>query len=292
MHFPPNPNPSLPAPYRPDPRPASKLIALLALAAAPLFSQIMVDTFAGGKIRSGVPAQDVLLSQLGGIAFDPAGNLVLCDQTSNVIRRIRTDGTIETLAGNGTTGFSGDGGPALNAALNQPALPRYDAQGNLYFSDSANFRIRRVDSKGVITTIAGSGVPFQTGMDLEGPALSRSLNTLGDLAVDPAGNVYFTFAYNSDLIRRVTTAGRLEIFAGIPHPDCPNCTAGDNGPAKGAQIAPGLLAADGKGNLYFSEFVSRPTSASPRTSAASPPTAPSPASPATAHPRHRRHGGR
>jgi uncharacterized protein (TIGR03437 family) len=216
----------------------------------------MVDTFAGGKIRSGVPAQDVALSQLGGIAFDPAGNLVLCDQTSNVIRRIRTDGTIETLAGNGTTGFSGDGGPALNAALNQPALPRYDAQGNLYFSDSANFRIRRVDSKGVITSIAGTGVLFQTGMDLEGPALSRSLNTLGDLAVDPAGNVYFTFAYNSDLIRRVTTAGRLEIFAGVPHPDCPNCITGDNGPAKSAQISPGRLAADGKGNLYFSESVS------------------------------------
>ena len=216
----------------------------------------MVDTIAGGKIRSGVPAQDVLLSQLGGIAFDPAGNLVVCDQTSNVIRRVRPDGTIETLAGNGTTGFSGDGGPALNAALNLPALPRYDAQGNLYFSDSANFRIRRVDSKGVITSIAGSGVPFQTGMDLEGPALSRSLNTLGDLAVDPAGNVYFTLAYNSDIIRRVTTAGRLEIFAGVPHPDCINCTSGDGNPAKTAQISPGLLAADGKGNIYFSEFVS------------------------------------
>jgi sugar lactone lactonase YvrE len=215
----------------------------------------MVDTFAGGKIRTGVPAQDVFLSQFGGIAFDPAGNLVLCDQTSNVIRRIRTDGTIETIVGNGTTGFSGDGGPALSAALNQPALPRYDAQGNLYFSDSSNFRIRRVDSKGVITSIAGSGVPFQTGMDLEGPALSRSLNTLGDLAVDPAGNVYFTLSNNSNVIRRVTTAGRLEIFAGIPHPDCPNCTTGDNGPAKSAQIAPALLAADGKGNLYFSEYV-------------------------------------
>ena len=255
MHFPPNPTRSRRASYRPDPRRASKLIVLLAFIAVPLFSQIVVDTFAGGKLRAGVPAQEVLLSQLGGIAFDSAGNLALCDQTSNVIRRVRPDGTIETIAGNGTTGFSGDGGPALNAALNQPALPRYDAQGNLYFSDSSNFRIRRVDPKGVITSIAGSGVPFQTGMDLEGPALSRSLNTLGDLAVDPAGNVYFTFAYNSDLIRRVTTAGRLEIFAGVPHPDCPNCITGDGNPAKGAQLAPGLLAADGKGNLFFSEYI-------------------------------------
>src|SRR5260370_19995144 len=114
-----------PAPYPSypnDPRPGSKSVLLiLALAAAPLYSQILVDTFAGGKIRSGVPAQEVSLTQLGGIAFDPAGNIVLCDQTSNVIRRIRSDGTIETLAGNGTTGFTGDNGAALNAALNQPA---------------------------------------------------------------------------------------------------------------------------------------------------------------------------
>ena len=200
----------------------------------------MVDTFAGGKIRSGVPAQEVSLTQLAGIAFDPAGNIVLCDQTSNVIRRIRPDGTIETLAGNGTTGFTGDGGPALNAALNQPAFPRFDAQGNLYFADTHNFRIRRVDSKGIITTIAGNGVPFVTGMDLEGPALSRSLYTIGDLAVDPSGNVYFDLSSNTDIIRRVTPGGRMEIFAGIPHPDCPYCTDGDNGPAIAARIAPGI----------------------------------------------------
>ena len=115
------------ASYRPDPRvgskPATCLVLTLILAAAPLFSQVLVDTFAGGKIRSGVPAQDVPLAPVG-IAFDAAGNLVLCDQISNLIRRVRPDGTIETLAGNGTTGFSGDGGPALNAALDQPAFPR------------------------------------------------------------------------------------------------------------------------------------------------------------------------
>ena len=213
----------------------------------------MVDTFAGGKIRSGVPAQEVSLTQLAGIAFDPSGSLVLCDQTSNVIRRIRPDGTIETLAGNGTTGFTGDGGPALNAALNQPAFPRFDAQSNLYFADTSNYRIRRVDSKGIITTIAGSGVPFQTGMDLEGPALSRSIGTIGDMAVDPSGIVYFALASNTGVIRRVAPGGRMEIFAGIPHSDCPYCTDGDNGPALAARIAPGFLAADGKGNVYLTE---------------------------------------
>ncbi len=254
MTLPLDPAPARHASYPNDPRPGSKSVLLIfVLAAAPLYSQVMVDTFAGGKIRSGVPAQEVSLTQLGGIVFDPAGNIVLCDQTSNVIRRIRPDGTIETLAGNGTTGFNGDGGPALNAALNQPALPRFDGQGNLYFADTSNYRIRRVDSKGIITTIAGSGVPFELGMDLEGPALSRSLNTIFDLAVDPPGNVYLTISYNSEVIRRVTTSGRLEIFAGVLRPDCPYCMDGDNGPALAAQIAPGFLAADGKGNIYFSE---------------------------------------
>jgi uncharacterized protein (TIGR03437 family) len=247
--------PALHASYPNDPRPESKtaVLLILVLAAVPLYSQVMVDTVAGGKIRSGVPAQEVPLTRLTGIAFDPAGNIVLCDWASNVIRRIRPDGTIETLAGNGTTGFTGDGGPALNAALNQPALPRADAQGNLYFTDTSNYRIRRVDSKGIITTIAGNGVPFQAGMDLEGPALSRSLNTLGDLTVDPSGNVYFTLSSNTDVIRRVTPGGRLEIFAGIPHSDCPSCTDGDNGPAIAARIDPGFLAADGKGSVYLSE---------------------------------------
>jgi uncharacterized protein (TIGR03437 family) len=263
MNFPVFPTSMPNASYRHDPhdpRAGSNSIArlalLLTLAGAPVFSQVLVDTFAGGIIRSGVAAQDVALGQLAGIAFDPSGNLVLCDQTSNVIRRIRPDGIVETLAGNGTTGFSGDGGPALNAALNQPALPRFDAQGNLYFSDTSNFRIRRVDARGVISTVAGSGVPFRAGMDLEGPALSRSLDTVNDMAVDPVGNVFIIVGYNGTVIRRVTTGGRLEIYAGIPNPDCYGCTDGDNGPARAARIAAGYLAADGKGNLFLSELTS------------------------------------
>src|SRR5690349_12897987 len=120
MHSPVDPAPMRSASYRHDPRSGSnavvRLAIILVLTTAPLISQVMVDTFAGGKIRSGVPAQDVPIAT-NGIAFDPAGDIVLCDRVLNVIRRIRTDGTIETLAGNGVTGFSGDGGPALNATL-------------------------------------------------------------------------------------------------------------------------------------------------------------------------------
>ena len=146
--------------------------------------------------------------------------------------------------------------PSTPRSINPP--PPLRPPGHLYFADTSNYRIRRVDSKGIITTIAGNGVPFVTGMDLEGPALSRSLNTIGDLAVDPSGNVYIALSSNSDVIRRVTPGGRLEIFAGVLHPDCPACTDGDNGPAIAARIAPGFLAADGKGNVYLSESVSIP----------------------------------
>jgi len=239
-----------------DPTPVSKQakgrLAALLLLACPLAAQIMVDTFAGGTIRSGVPAQDVALSDIAGLAWDSAGNLIFCQRSANVIRRIRPDGIIETIAGNGTTGFSGDGGPAVAATLAMPSTPRFDAQGNLYFIDSQNYRIRRIDTHGMITTVAGDGVPFVSGMDVEGPALQRSLIT-ADLAVDNAGNLYFTDS-NTDFVRRVTAAGRIEIFAGVAHPDCPGCSAGDGGPALAAKInQPSLLAFDGAGNLYVGE---------------------------------------
>jgi trimeric autotransporter adhesin len=208
---------------------------LLLLLASPLWPQLMVDTFAGGKIRSGVPAQDVALSQVRGLTWDSAGNVVFCEVSTNLIRRVRPDGIIETVAGNGTTGFSGDGGPALNAALNEPASPRYDAQGNLYFADVSSHRIRRIDTRGVITSIAGTGVWLWPGMDLEGPAIERPLDIIVDLAVDPAGNVCFT-ERSSNLVRRVTAAGRIEIFA------------------RAAEfLSPGWLAFDSAGNLYVAE---------------------------------------
>src|SRR5580698_2469821 len=128
---------------------------LLFFLAASLRSQILIDTVAGGVIPSGVPAQSILLQNITGIAWDPAGNLVFCDSSNNVIRRIRPDGIVETIAGTGVTGYGGDGGPATAALLNAPYSPAYDAAGNLYFFDAANYRIRRVDLTGVIGTVAG-----------------------------------------------------------------------------------------------------------------------------------------
>jgi hypothetical protein len=141
----------------------------------PLTAQLNVETVAVGKPRTRVPARDVSLSVVTGLPWDPSGNLVFCDHPANLIRRIRPDGVLETLAGTGTTGFSGDGGPALNASLNSPGYPRFDPRGNLYSADADNCRIRRIDTHGIITTIAGDGVPYGDGMDREGLAFERSI---------------------------------------------------------------------------------------------------------------------
>jgi hypothetical protein len=109
--------------------------------ALPLNAQLLVNTYAGGVIRTGVPANSVPLGILSGIAWDPSGNIVFSDTTYNVIRRVDTDGMIETIVGTGVTGFAGDGGPATSALINRPASPVYDSSGNLYFFDSENYRI-------------------------------------------------------------------------------------------------------------------------------------------------------
>jgi sugar lactone lactonase YvrE len=207
-------------------------LAILLLAAVPLPAQLNVDTVAGGKLRTGVPAQDVALSQITGMAWDPSGNLVFCDRAANLIRRVRPDGVLETLAGTGTTGFSGDGGPALNATFNTPGYPRFDPQGNLYFADAYNYRIRRIDIHGIITSVVGDGIPYRGGMDRDGPALERSIGFVTDLVADSHGNVYFVD--DTRVVRRTTSDGRLETFAA---------------PATGAN----LLAIDAANNVYVAE---------------------------------------
>jgi len=217
-----------------------------------LSAQILVDTVAGGKIRTGVPAQDVALGFVNAVTWGSGGNLVFIENRQDLIRRVRPDGIIETIAGTGVSGSAGDGGPVTSALLHGPQSLQYDAAGNLYIYDSMNSRIRRVDTQGVITTIAGDGIPYAAGMDSEGSALLRSIS-VSDMAVDPAGIVYFSDS-NSGLIRRVTKTGQLEIFAGVNAAACSNCSDGDGGPAKAAHLEhPRFLTLDNSGNLYVAE---------------------------------------
>jgi uncharacterized protein (TIGR03437 family) len=228
------------------------LLFVTLIALSTIQAQIVVDTVAGGKIRTGVQAQDVALGTVNGVAWGAGGNLVFTDSTHDLIRRVRPDGIIETIAGTGITGSAGNGGPVTSALLHGPGKLQYDAAGNLYIDDSANSRIRRVDTQGVITTIAGDGIPYTAGMDLEGPALLRSIS-VSDIAVNPTGVVYFSDS-NSGLIRRVTKTGQLEIFAGVNAAACSNCSDGDGGPAKAAHLEhPLFLTLDNSGNLYVVE---------------------------------------
>lgn len=186
-------------------------------------AQSITTSVAGGKIRSGVSAQAVAIGSVSGIAVDSAGNVVFCETSRNVIRRIRTDGTIETIAGTGESGYSGDGGAAISALLFAPAYPRFDSDGNLYFADVSNYRIRRIDKSGSITTVVGTGIRnlflADLGPNVQDADLPSAIGLVSDLAIDKSGNLYWAeigseFQGPAARIRRVTAQGNIEKITG------------------------------------------------------------------------------
>jgi uncharacterized protein (TIGR03437 family) len=195
----------------------------------------MIDTFAGGFIQSGVSAESVPLGQMSGVTRDPSGNLVFCDDSNNIIRRINADGTIQTIAGTGVPGYGGDGGPAISATLGSPGPAKYDRAGNLYFADTGSYRIRRIDASGIITTVAGTGIQGTLGAD--GPAAQAQIGFVTDLVIDAAGYVYFA-EYGQAAVRRLTPSARIEVYATCAACETNYYTA---------------LAMDPSGNLYVSD---------------------------------------
>ena len=152
--------------------------------------------------------------------------------------------TIETAAGTGTSGYSGDGGPATAARLNLAYSVAADGLGNLYIADTFNFRIRKVDTAGVITTVAGGGSSLGDG----GAAAAAQLNAPHGAALDGAGNLYIADTGNHR-IRKVDTAGVITTVAGTTQG-----FSGDGGAATAAQLNQPIGAAlDGAGNLYIAD---------------------------------------
>jgi hypothetical protein len=210
----------------------------------------IITTVAGdGPAYSGDggPAVDANLSGPTGVATDAAGNVYIADQLNHRVRKINAAGTISTIAGNEATGFSGDGGPATAAALTNPSDIAVDAAGNVYIADPGANRVRKVDSRGVITTIAGNGNAGFGGDG--GPSSSSQLNAPWGVFVDAAGNVYIADTGNNR-IRKVNVAGLITTIAGSGAAG----PAGDGGPAVSAQLdAPRDVAIDVVGNMYIAD---------------------------------------
>lgn len=169
------------------------------------------------NLGDGGPALAAYLSHPRGIDLDPNGNLFLADSlaTSSIRRVDAHTGIITTVAGGLSPGFSGDGGPASQAQLNDPLLLAFDGAGNLFVLDWGNVRIRRIDTHGIITTIAGTGVVGDAGDG--GPAASATFNIGvddgGGLAADRSGNVYLADSHNGRVRRIDALTGIITPFA-------------------------------------------------------------------------------
>jgi uncharacterized protein (TIGR03437 family) len=219
-------------------------------------AQGIISTFAGGgaaALGDGGPATSARLSFQGphaGLAVDSAGNLYIADYIDSRIRKVDTSGTITTVAGANPTlglgGFSGDGGPATSALLNSPTGVALDSAGNIYIADYGNERIRKVDTSGTITTIAGVGAVTGSDTGDGGPATSAEIGSPYDVAVDGKGNVYIA---DSEHVRQINPSGIINTVA---HGFFGTCVLTPT-PAASADVAANGFAVDGSGNLYIAD---------------------------------------
>lgn len=211
----------------------------------------MISTAAGNGINAfsgdGGQAVAASLSDVTGVAVDSAGNLYITDDSNRRIRKVSANGIIETIAGVGVQGYTGDGGPATAAMLGRAEALALDSAGNLYYADSVNQVIRKIDLKGTITTVAGNGIEGYSGDG--GPATAASLAFPIGITVDTAGNLYIADG-NNNRVREVTPRGIISTIAG----NGTGAFAGDGGPAISASInIPSDVAVDAAGNLYIAD---------------------------------------
>ncbi|HEY3834986.1 MAG TPA: AAA domain-containing protein [Bryobacteraceae bacterium] len=176
----------------------------------------VVATIAGngqyGFSGDGGPAVKARLKEPTGLAVDTEGNIYIADFYNHVVRKVMLDGTISTVAGNGSQGFSGDGGPATKAQLYGPESVKLDTAGNLYIADYSNNTVRRVGIDGTITTIAGNGQLLGDTPD-GGLATETALYFPSDVAIDGAGTVYIADS-GSNRVRVIKPDGTIATVAG------------------------------------------------------------------------------
>jgi RHS repeat-associated protein len=201
----------------------------------------IISTVAGngtqGFSGDGGAATSARLYSPHDIAVDSSGNLYIADSYNNRIRKVSSSGIISTIAGNGTAGFSGDNGPAINAELYYPASVVVDKAGNVYIGDTTNERIRKISTSGVISTYAGNGTQSFNGYGDGGQATSAEIDLgFAGLALDSSGNLYEAEYQRIREISASTGVITTVVGAGI---------GGYNGTFQGG------LTVDGSGNVYF-----------------------------------------
>jgi streptogramin lyase len=211
-----------------------------------------VVTLAGngtsGRTGDGGPAGEATVGGPFGVAIGPDNALYVCETTTHVVRRIDgKTGIITTVAGSGEKGYSGDGGPALEAKLNEPYEVRFDTEDNMYFVEMQNNIVRKVDAKtGVITTVAGSG---ERGFGGDGgPAVKAKLNRPHSIAVDHDQNLYICDIGNHRIRKVDLKTGTITTFAGTGEKkSTPDGASIAGTPLKG----PRALDFDGDHSLYL-----------------------------------------
>jgi RHS repeat-associated protein len=209
---------------------------------------LVAGTGEAGYSGDGGLAINANLSAPSGLALDKDGNLYIADADNHCIRRITRDGIITTVAGNGTSGYSGDGGTAIAAQLSSPNGIAFGPDGNLYIADVFNGRVRCVTPSGMIYTIAGTG---EFGYNGDGIlAVNAQLNFPTGVAVGKDGSAYIA-DYSNGRIRKVTTDGIIRTIAGTGDYGY----AGDGGPAINASLEfPNDVAVAANGCVFISDF--------------------------------------
>lgn len=231
-----------------SPLPLALFVALASFCSASTWT---ISTVAGTGVRGfsgdGGPATAAEINDPFGVVRGPDGALWFCEYGGQRIRKIARDGTISTVAGTGQVGYTGDGGPALQATFNKPHEIRFDAAGNVFIADMVNQAIRRIDAKtGVITTFAGNRTKGYSGDG--GPAHQAALNNPHSIQFGPDGHLYICDIGNH-VIRRVDMrSGIISTYAGTGKAgDTP-----DGAPIAGTPLrGPRSLDFDRAGNLWL-----------------------------------------
>ena len=206
-----------------------------------------------GYSGDGGAATNAELNDPSGVAVDATGNLLIADFENNVIRKVGTNGIITTVAGNGTAGYSGDGGAATNAELDNPWDVAVDATGNLFIADVGNDVIREVGTNGITTTVAGNGAAGYSGDG--GTATNAELFYPERVAVDVTGNLLIA-DFENNVIRKVGTNGIITTVAGNGYGAGTGAGgySGDGGAATNAELyLPYGVAVDATGNLFIAD---------------------------------------